>query len=341
MSPTTYYVVRNCARPKIFNDELQMQSYRRMYPASCYAHFHDIAKAQYWLETGAAEEGKQRKLYAVAKARKGKTSGIYTSWADAQPHVQGPNGFVRGTKCKGCDTREQADDFCLRNNKEGWRSKHDIPFFENSFDGFKDYVPPQVPDFDTQFKSLEDANPQWDEDEKRRQRSAALSKALVTAFAFTTPPNPTSATSEIPTTPPPKPDADFASFTDVQKLAFYQSLCRFTSHPLADSIDACIHTLKTEAPFVNIFDVIDASRQNRALRSSELFSDWATFKAANDRPGRRIDRAFAKNDPVLAPFLQDFAMGPGSHVVRGSRRGHGERWAPYGRSEEAARAPRG
>ncbi|KAJ4305909.1 hypothetical protein N0V90_001442 [Kalmusia sp. IMI 367209] len=112
--------------------------------------------------------------------------------------------------------------------------------------------------------------------EYRQKRMQALSKALMQLYfpinreANNEKDNQSGATtnSTLPTS-----GGGLSDLTDEQRLAGYQKLCRSTKHSSGNTVEECIRNLKS-APYVNIFDLIDARREGKHFRTFMTFEEF-------------------------------------------------------------------
>ncbi|KAL7774942.1 hypothetical protein CFE70_005857 [Pyrenophora teres f. teres 0-1] len=93
-----------------------------------------------------------------------------------------------------------------------------------------------------------------------------------------------------------------------QKLQIYRELCRISGKTLHRTIQECTHELKAEAPYVNLWDFIDACRTGERLKP---FYDWGAF-VSYTRSDRLIPLQYALQNEFLAVFLQNLRQGPRS-----------------------------
>lgn len=108
--------------------------------------------------------------------------------------------------------------------------------------------------------------------------------------------------------------------TDEEKLAGYQGLCDEIGIESSESIDECKKNLKST--LVNIIDLIDARRMNKAVK---VWDDFEAFRAYTLQDGHRIDPKEAKKGKFLDSLLQRL-RGPGrSRRRRGGRNRVGAR----------------
>jgi hypothetical protein len=97
--------------------------------------------------------------------------------------------------------------------------------------------------------------------------------------------------------------------TDGQTLRIYQEMRRRTKRPAHNTFNACPLAMK-DAPFVNMFDLLDACRTGDELKT--LIS-WQKFCDYTTMPGMRIDLAYAKDNELPAQLLQDLTKGQNAH----------------------------
>jgi hypothetical protein len=94
------------------------------------------------------------------------------------------------------------------------------------------------------------------------------------------------------------------SLTEAHKIKIYQKICLVSGKTAHDEIYKCTAELK-RAPYVNIFDFIDAFSISRTLR---IFQDWQwnEFKAYTEDKCM-IDLKYAKQSEFPVPLLQDMS----------------------------------
>ncbi|EDU45260.1 hypothetical protein A1F94_003288 [Pyrenophora tritici-repentis] len=91
-----------------------------------------------------------------------------------------------------------------------------------------------------------------------------------------------------------------------QKLQIYRELCRISGKTPHSTIQECAHKLKDKAPYVNLWDFIDACRTGTQLRT---FHDWNDF-VSYIMEERTIPSKDARKNEFLAVFLQNLRQGP-------------------------------
>lgn len=95
--------------------------------------------------------------------------------------------------------------------------------------------------------------------------------------------------------------------TEEDRLKGYQEFCHEVGKPPGRTIEECIATLK-DKPYVNIIDLIDARRMKKKFKTYVSFEAFKDYTMST--PGKRVDVRYARQDPFLAPLLQDFYSGP-------------------------------
>jgi hypothetical protein len=102
-----------------------------------------------------------------------------------------------------------------------------------------------------------------------------------------------------------------------QTLQIMQAMCRDSRRQAGNGVFDCVAELKC-APYFRIFDVVNAVRMGTPVPT---FDNWDEFVEETDQPGRRIDRALAKQSAFLEPLLQNPDEGPRERRIGGRHKG--------------------
>ena len=280
-----YYAVRKGKTTGLFTTWAECQKSVSGFAGASFKGFETREEAQIFLGTG--DVLNPEKFYGIAK---GRTPGVYSSWARAEEQVSGWHNAVY----RGFPTIEAAQKFVAQ---ERGIDCSEVFVAQSHFDQFKGYLNkstgvkfepvddlPFLEQFDT-LASSQDWLP--GSQEYRDQRN----KAIKEEFHLT-------ALQGINL----KEEGLDPQELDKRRMEGYRNLCRRLGKSEPNSRDEAREILQAK-PWVNIIDLIDGARTGKPVR---VWWDFTEFRTYTNISKKWIDLGYAKEDEFLSALLVHF-----------------------------------